>query len=85
MSILMIVIVLSINMLTKRTDLLSTLVINNINIFNEYNFYNHEGEFWYFTHDLSEEEGHIRSISEGDLFVPQQGWQYLVSTCPTKR
>ena len=54
-------------------------------MFNEYNFYNLEGELWYFTHDLSEEEGHIRSISEGDMFVPQQGWQYLVSTCSTKR
>ena len=42
-----------------------------------------EGEFWYFTHDLSAEEGHIRSISEGDMFVPQEGWQY--TSCSTVR
>ena len=34
-----------------------------------------KGEFWYFSHDLSAEEGIIRSISEGDVSVPQQGWQ----------
>ena len=35
-----------------------------------------EGEFWFISHDLSAEEGTIRSISEGDVLVPQHGWQY---------
>ena len=26
---------------------------------------------------MSAEDGIIRSISEGDMFVPQQGWQFL--------
>ena len=38
---------------------------------------NFKGEFWFISHDLSAEDGIIRSISEGDMFVPQQGWQYL--------
>ena len=41
-----------------------------------HNFYMIEGEFWYFSNDLFAEEGNIRSISEGDMSVPQQGWQY---------
>ena len=36
-----------------------------------------EGEFWYISHDLSAEDGTIRSISEGDVLLPQLGWQYL--------
>ena len=32
------------------------------------------------SHDLSAEDGNIRSISEGDVFVPQQGWQYYDSS-----
>ena len=36
-----------------------------------------EGEFWFFSQELSAEEGLIRSISEGDVSVPQQGWQYF--------
>ena len=43
------------------------------------------GQFWYFTHDLSAEEGLIRSISEGDMSVPHQGWQFRVLTCSTAR
>ena len=38
--------------------------------------YSIEGEFWYILDDLTAEEGFIRSISEGDMFVPQQGWQF---------
>ena len=36
-----------------------------------------QGEFWYLSDDLFAEEGNIRSISEGDVMVPQQGWQYF--------
>ena len=35
-----------------------------------------EGEFWYISDDLTAEEGLIRGISEGDMFVPKQGWQF---------
>ena len=39
------------------------------------------GELWYVTDDLNADEGLIiRSISEGDLFVPQHGWQYILGT-----
>ena len=45
------------------------------------------GEFWYFSHDLSAEDGIIRSISEGDVSVPQEGWQYFNTdvSCTTVR
>ena len=47
-------------------------------ILQKYNSKNFKGEFWFISHDLSAEDGIIRSISdEGDVFVPQQGWQYL--------
>ena len=36
-----------------------------------------KGEFWYISHEFSAEDGVIRSIREGDLNVPQQGWQFL--------
>ena len=38
-----------------------------------------EGEFW----SISAGKGKIRSISEGDMFVPQQGWQYIKLNCST--
>ena len=44
-----------------------------------------EGEFWFISQDLSAEDGHIRSYSEGEMFVPQQGWQYLETGCTTVR
>ena len=46
-----------------------------------------EGKFWYISHDLSAEEGLIRSKREGDILVPQQGWQYINSDvrCTTVR
>ena len=34
-----------------------------------------KGEFWYILHDLSAEDGPIRSSSERHMFDPQQGWQ----------
>ena len=44
----------------------------------KYNSKNFIGEFWFISHDLSAEDGIIRSISdEGDVFVPQHGWQYF--------
>ena len=36
-----------------------------------------EGEFWYISDDFLSEVGIIRSISEGDVLVPRQGWQYF--------
>ena len=45
-----------------------------------------EGEFWYISDDLLAENGIIRSVSEGDVFVPQQGWQFLgMGGCTTVR
>ena len=44
-----------------------------------------KGEFWFISQDLSAEDGHIRSYSEGEMFVPQQGWQYLETGCTTVR
>ena len=35
------------------------------------------GEFWYITHDLSDEEGEIRSINEGEVLVPEYGWNFF--------
>ena len=46
-------------------------------ILQKYILKNFKGEVWYITHDLSAEDGIIRSISEGDAFVPQQSFQYL--------
>ena len=36
-----------------------------------------EGEFWYISTDVSAEEGFIKSLNEGDMIVPQQGWQFI--------
>ena len=45
-----------------------------------------EGEFWYFSHDLSAEAPEvIRSISEGDTHVPQEGWQYFNPNTDVRR
>ena len=55
-------------------------------ILQKYNSKNFKGEFWFISHDLSAEDGIIRSISdEGDVFVPQQGWQYINARCTTVR
>ena len=55
----------------------------------QYNFIlYYKGEFWYISDDLFDEEGNIRSHSEGgDMFLPQQGWEYrkLRFSCTTVR
>ena len=35
------------------------------------------GEFWFFTNDLSDEDGHIRSKEGRKLLVPEKGWLYV--------
>ena len=94
---------LSKNMWTERTDLSSTQVELHFLRCRErkdskkdhfthtkYMFKNFKGEFWYISHELSAEDGIIRSISdEGEVFVPQQGWQHFdppnTDVCTTVR
>ena len=35
------------------------------------------GDFWYITSDLEADSGFIRRRSEGEVIVPENGWQYI--------
>ena len=66
---------LCINIWTERTVLLSTQVVNK-SVCN-YCLFELSGEFWFFTNDLSDEDGHIRSKEGRKLLVPERGWLYV--------
>ena len=46
--------------------------------------YGENGGFWYIANKLQADRGFIRSISEGDVIVPQKGWRYITKCKATR-